>query len=74
MNVSIWYHNRFNDEKPRGGGNLLTGAELGGRTLPVSVTVQPLGKPGYVVGTDLVVWKVTGLAAHGTTLPAPPFP
>lgn len=30
-------------------GSSLTGAALGGRTFPSSVTVHPLGKPGYVV-------------------------
>ena len=44
------------------GGGSLTGAALGGRTLPELVTLQPSGRPGYVVtvGVPLVA-RVVGV-------------
>jgi hypothetical protein len=47
-------------------GGVLTGAELGGKTFPESVTVQPDGSPGYVVGYVVVaVDRVVASPTHG---------
>lgn len=53
----------------RGGGSSLTGAALGGTTLPDAVTVHPEGRPGIAVP----VWGVVGcsvvaLGTQGHTL------
>jgi len=43
-------------------GGSLTGAALGGTTLPELVTVHPAGRSGYVVDVDCgLVWRVVGV-------------
>jgi hypothetical protein len=45
----------------------LTEAELGGKALPVSVTIQPLGSPAYVVTGAATVPRVV-VGTQGYTL------
>lgn len=46
-------------------GSSLTGAALGGRTFPSSVTVHPLGRPGYVVTVATgLFWRVVGTQGY----------
>ena len=57
---------RRNRRRKAGVGGILTDAELGGTTFPVSLTVQPDGSPGYVVGYVVVaVASVVESPTHG---------
>ena len=52
--------------KVKGVGSL-TGAALGGTTLPEALTVHPLGRPGMEV-CETTVCRVVALGTHGQTL------
>jgi len=56
------------NSKQKGYGSL-TGAELGGTTLPELDTVHPLGRPGIEVCT-VELWRVVALGTQGQTLGA----
>ena len=59
---------KLGEERGGNGRVSLTGAALGGTTLPDADTVQPLGRPGYVVTVAPTVCRVVGLGTHGYPL------